>query len=64
MTVDRYLRMIAGAIRCALTRVGLLGEPVLVSVHGVCRPEPVPVGFHQLVPDDEHPAQVGREVLG
>ena len=53
MTVDRYLRMIAGCFRGGFACVGLLGEPVLVSVHGVRGPEPVPVGFHQLVPDDD-----------
>ena len=30
-----------------------LPKPVLVPVHGFCRPEPVSVWIYQLVPDDD-----------
>ena len=46
-----------------IARVGLLGRPLLVPAYGVRWPEFVPVGFHKLAPGDQHPAQVGREVL-
>ena len=39
-----------------LTRTRLLGLALLVSVHRLRRLESVPVGFHQLVPDDGLPA--------
>ena len=45
----------------AFTSTGILGESVLVSVYGFRGPEPVPVGFYELVPDDDHPSQSRRE---
>ena len=61
MTVERYLRLIAGAFVAALARFGILGEPVLVPVHGLRGLEPVPVGLYELVSDDGDPSQSGRK---
>ena len=45
--------MPAGRLLCSsLAVVGILGQPVLVSVHGVRRRKPVAVGIHELVPSD------------
>ncbi len=63
MTVERYLRLIAGFFVAAVGRPWLLGPPGLVPVHSFCGREPVPVGLHKLVPHDDHPAQAGRESL-
>ena len=41
----------------------LLGAPRLLPVHGFCRAQPVSVRLHQLVPDDDDSAQVGRPGL-
>ena len=60
MTIDRYLRMIAGAFVLLTPRARLLGEPVLVSVHRVRRTQPVSIGLHELVSDDDHSSEVGR----
>ena len=59
MNVDRYLRMIAGAFVLLSLALGLLGEPVLVSVHRVRRTQPVSIGLYELVSDDDHPSEVG-----
>ena len=55
MTVERYLRLIAGFFVMVSVALGLLGASRLVSVHRLCRTEPVSIGIHQLVPDDGHP---------
>ena len=60
MTVDRYLRLIAGFFVMLSVALGYWVQPVLVSVHGLRRAEPVPIGVHQLVPDDDHPAEGRR----
>jgi hypothetical protein len=52
-----------GVIRSSFGGAGVLGESVLVLVHGICGAEFVSVGVYQLVPDDEHPAQIGRTEL-
>ena len=65
MNVERYLRMIAGAFVVASVALGYWVSPYWFLVHGFRGLEPVPVGFHKLVPDDDHPAQSGRKsVIG
>src|SRR5262249_26498326 len=46
-----------GSVRGDLAGPGLLGFAVLVSVYGLRRAEPVSVGVHQLVSDDDVPSQ-------
>ena len=61
MTVDRYLRMIAGAIVLLTLRSRLLGRVRTgICLHGIRRAQPVSIGFHQLVPDDDDPSETGR----
>ena len=60
MTVERYLRLIAGFFVMLSVALGYWVQPVLVSVHRVRRAEPVPVGVHQLVPHDDVPEETGR----
>ena len=62
MTVDRYLRLIAGAFVVISVALGLLGESVLVFIRGFCRFEFISIGIQQLVPDDGHTAQGWRKV--
>ena len=61
MTVDRYLRLIAGAFVVLSLALGYWVKPVLVSVHGLRGLEPVPVGVYELVSDDGDPSQSGRK---
>ena len=61
MTVERTLRLIAGAF-VMLPRAGLLGFALLVFVHRFRRPEPISVRSYQLVSDDDNSAQVGCQV--
>ncbi len=51
-----------GSVCAALARPWLLRLTLLVPVHRVRRPEPVPIGVYQLVPDDDHPEEGGTEV--
>ena len=62
MTIERSLRLMAGTLRAAIAGIGTLGEPILVSVHCVCRAEPVTVGLYQLVSRDVDAWQVRIEV--
>ena len=64
MTVDRYLRLIAGAFVLASLGIGILGKPVLVSFHGFRRLESVPVSLYELVPDDDNSSKSRREGIG
>ena len=41
-----------------------LREPVLVPLHGFCWPESVSVWIHELVPDDDIPAQAWSRQIG
>jgi len=50
MTIERYLRLIAGAFILVFAGTWTLGEPVLVSLHRLCGFEPVSVSIYQLVP--------------
>ena len=59
MTIERLLRLIAGLFVMLSFGPGSLGQPLLVPVHGLRRPEPVPVGVHQLVPDDDFFEEAG-----
>ena len=47
-------------VRAVDARAGLLGEPVLVSVHRVRRTQSVSIGVYELVSDDDHSSEVGR----
>ena len=57
MTVERALRLIAGAFVTAERAARNLRERELPLVHAVRGREPVPVGVHELVSDDGDPAQ-------
>ena len=45
MSIERYLRLIAGVFRDAECGAGLLGPSWLVCVHGVRRCEPIQSAF-------------------
>ena len=60
MTVERYLRLIAGFFVMASVALGYWVQSRLVSVHRLRRAEPVSIGIHQLVPDDHHSAKARR----
>ena len=64
MTIERLLTPSCRLLCDAEPGPGLLGQPCMVPVHGVCRIEPVPVGVHQLVSHDEYPPEVGYRCLG
>ena len=57
MTVERALRLIAGAFVVLSVLLGMYVSTSVSVVYGVRRLEPVPVGVHQLVPDDGDPAK-------
>jgi hypothetical protein len=62
MTVERYLRMIAGAL--ILVSLGLshyCGPPVDL-LHDFHWAEPVAVRVYGLVPDDDDPEEAGGEI--
>ena len=63
MTIERYLRLIAGFFVMLSVALGYWVHPALVSVHGLCGAESVSIGIHQLVPDDDVSAQAGRSAL-
>ena len=54
MTLERYLRLIAGAF--VLAGIGILGKPLLVSLHGFRGLEPIPIRLYELVSDDDIPS--------
>jgi len=60
MSLERYLRLIAGFFVIVTVALGYWVHPAWFLVHRVCRFEPVPVGVHQLVPDDDLLAKAGR----
>jgi hypothetical protein len=49
MTVNRYLRMIAGAFVMLTLALGYWVSPYCVSVYGIRRAQPVPIRFYRLV---------------
>ena len=57
MTVERALRLIAGALRGPQCAAGHLREREFPVVHAVRGSEPVPVRVYQLVSDDGDPAK-------
>ena len=63
MTIERYLRMIAGLFVMASVALGYWVHPGLVSVHRLRRAEPVSIGIHELVSDDHHSAEARGSVL-
>ena len=65
MTVERYLRLIAGFFVMLSVALGYWVHPDWFLFTALCRAEPVPVGIHQLVPDDDVSAEAGSPaVLG
>ena len=63
MTVDRYLRLIAGAFVVVSVALGYWVNPYWFLFTGFRWVESISVGLHQLVPHDGHTAQGGREEL-
>ena len=66
MTVERYLRLIAGAFVLLSLALGYWVSPYWYLVHGLRRLEPVPVGLYELVSYDGDSSQSGRKdiILG
>ena len=64
MTVDRYIRMIAGAFVVLSLALGYWVSPYWFLFTAFVGLNLFQSAFTELVPDDEHPAQGGREVLG
>ena len=58
MTVERGLRLMAGAFILLSLGFGILDQPLLVSVHCVCRTEPVSIRTDELVPSDVRASQM------
>ena len=63
MDVNRFLRMIAGFFVLASLALGYWVSPKVVSLHRLRGTQSVPVGLYELVPDDDLPAQIGREAV-
>ena len=59
MNVERALRLVAGAFVVLSVVLGMYRAPRVLLVHGVRRREPVPIGVHELVPDDGDSAKGG-----
>ena len=53
-----------GHFRTSLAGAGLLGKPLLVSIHGIRRTEPLSVGVYGLVSRDVDAAEAGTEIGG
>ena len=62
MTIERYLRLIAGLFVLLSLALGL-GKPVLVSLHCICRAESIPVSLHELVPHDDNSSEGWSQAL-
>ena len=62
MTLERYIRLIAGTFVLASLASGDLGQPVLVLVHGLRARKSVSVRAHQVVPHGRHLEGAGGEV--
>ena len=62
MTIERGLRLIAGTV-VLLSVACLAPQSVLDRTDGFCRPEPVPVGLHELVPDGLVAGTRGHEAV-
>ena len=61
MTVERYIRIMAGFFVMLSLALGIEGSPIFVSqvvprLHGLRRLQPVPVRLHRLLPA-RHPAE-------
>ena len=59
MTIERYLRLIAGFFVMLSVALGYWVNPAWFLFTGFRRLEPVPVGIYQLVPDDDDPPEAG-----
>ena len=59
MSIERYLRLIAGFFVMLSVALGYWVNPELVSLHRLRRPEPVPVRLYRLVPDDHDSRKLG-----
>ena len=60
MTVDRYLRMIAGAFVLLSLALGYWVSPYWYLFTAIRGAQPVSIRVHELVSDDDDPSQVGR----
>ncbi len=56
MTLERYLRLIAGAFVLVSLALGYWVSPLLVSIHGFRGLEPIPIRLYELVSDDDIPS--------
>ena len=63
MTLERYLRLIAGAFVLLSLALGYWVSPYWFFFHSFRRLEPIPIRIYELVPDDDIPAQVGRQIV-
>ena len=61
MTVERYLRLIAGCFRAGHSAARLLSQSLLVFVYRLCSDQLDPVRVYELVPDDEFPSLAGSK---
>ena len=52
-----------GSVCSGFPGLGLLGKPEMVSLYRFRGTQSVPVGLYELVPDDDLPAQIGREAV-
>ena len=59
MTVERWIRLLAGSFVLISLSSGPLGQRQLVVVHRICGRQPVSIGNYPLVPDGGS-GQVGR----
>ena len=60
---ERVVACYRRGLHRTLDPAGAIREPVVAAVHGLRRAQPLPVGLHALVPDDEHPPQSRRPGL-
>lgn len=60
MSIERYLRLIAGFFVMLSVALGYWVNPAWFIFYGFRWSEPVPIGLHQLVPHDDLSAQAWR----
>ena len=63
MSVERYLRLIAGFFVMLSVALGYWVSPAWFLFTAFVGLEPVPVGVHRLVPDDDVSAEIGRGIV-
>ncbi len=59
MSIERYLRLIAGFFVMLSVALGYWVNPAWFLFTAFRRPEPVSVGAHRLVPDDDVSSETG-----